>query len=102
MIWELAQDHHANQPDPLLQAVKQALATPGTVAIQLSVPDIYLSFMSAPLGFYNVQWTSNLTSGIWNTLIVTNVAGTGGVMQVADPGAVFNQPDRFYRVRTPP
>jgi chitinase len=102
MIWELAQDHHANQPDPLLQAVKQALATPGTVAIQLNVPDIYLSFTSAPLGFYNVQWTSNLNSAVWNTLVVTNVVGTGGVMQVTDPGAVLNQPDRFYRVRTPP
>ena len=29
MIWELAQDHQNGQPDPLLQAVKQALATPG-------------------------------------------------------------------------
>src|SRR5882724_9884064 len=34
MIWELAQDHHANQIDPLLQSIKQALVTPGKVAVQ--------------------------------------------------------------------
>jgi GH18 family chitinase len=28
MIWELAQDHTPGTSDPLLQAVKQALATP--------------------------------------------------------------------------
>ena len=101
MIWELAQDHHANQPDPLLQAIKQALATPGVMAVQRSGQDIDLSFSSIPLGSYRVQWVSNLTTGIWNTLIITNVSSTGGVLRVTDPGAL-GQPGRFYRIQTPP
>src|SRR5271154_2013385 len=39
MIWELAQDHTPNIPDPLLQAVKQAIATPGQTSLQTSGSD---------------------------------------------------------------
>jgi chitinase len=101
MIWELAQDHHANQTDPLLQAVKQALATPGMASIQRNGSNLNLSFNSIPLGSYRVQWTSNLTAGVWNTLFTTNITGTGGVMQITDPGAVSDA-RRFYRIKTPP
>jgi chitinase len=100
MIWELAQDHHAGQPDPLLQSIKQALATPGSTAIQLNGQSIDLGFASTPLGSYRVQWSSNVSGGAWNTLAVTNVSGTGGVLHVSDPSA--NQGQRFYRVQTPP
>ena len=101
MIWELAQDHKANQPDPLLQAVKQALAAPGITTIRLDGQDVNLSFMTMPLASYRVQWNLNLDGGSWNTLTVTNVTGTGGVIQVNDSGAV-GQSCRFYRVKTPP
>ena len=100
MIWQLAQDYRPDQPDPLLEAIKQALATPGPVNIQRDGQSIELSFNSAPLGSYRVQWANNL-SGIWNTLTVTNVSSTGGVLRVTDPGAI-NQPGRFYRIQTPP
>ncbi len=50
MIWELAQDHQNGQPDALLQAVKQALATPGLITIQSIGPEIALYFTSLPLG----------------------------------------------------
>src|SRR5207244_13023752 len=50
MIWELAQDHHAGQPEPLLQSIKQALATPGATIIQLSGQSVDLGFGSIPLG----------------------------------------------------
>jgi chitinase len=102
MIWELAQDHHANQADPLLQAIKQALATPGMTVLKRSGQDMSLSFTSIPLGSYRAQWTSSLTAGVWNTLAITNISnsGTGGVVQITDPGAV-NQPRRFYRIKTP-
>jgi len=100
IIWELAQDHHAGQPDPLLQAIKQALATPGEVAIQRNGSDIDLSFASIPLGSYRLQWSTDLSSGSWNTLAVTNISGTGGVLHVQDP--VANHAQRFYRVETPP
>ena len=101
MIWELAQDHQNGQSDPLLQAVKQALATPGLINIQSIGPEIELYFASLPLGSYNVQWSSNLTGNFWNTLVVTNVSGSGGILQIVDPDA-GNQSLRFYRVQTPP
>jgi len=101
MIWELAQDHQSGQPDPLLLALKQALATPGLITIQNLGDDIELSFTSLPLGSYGVEWTGDLTSNVWNTLAVTNVSGPGGVLQVVDPDAA-SQPQRFYRVQTPP
>ena len=100
MIWELAQDHQAGQPDPLLQSIKQALATPGTTAIQLKGQSIDLGFTSMPLGLYRVQWSSNVSGGPWNTLALTNNSSTGGVLHIADPFA--NQAQRFYRIQTPP
>jgi chitinase len=99
MIWELAQDHHANQVDPLLYAIKQALATPGAAHIQRNGSNLDLSFTGAPLGSYNVQWTTNLPQGPWSTLTVTNIQGTGGVVHIPDAPT---EPARFYRVRTPP
>jgi len=102
MIWELAQDHTANLTDPLLQAVKQAVATPGQSNLQSSGPDINLTFSSIALGSYRVQWSSDPTFGVWNTLLVTNTPGPGGPLQIVDFGAVTNQPRRFYRIQTPP
>ena len=55
MIWELAQDHQSGQSSPLVQALKQALATPGLTSIQFSNQNINLSFPSLPLGSYRVQ-----------------------------------------------
>jgi chitinase len=105
MIWELSQGHRATQPvgqrDPLLQAVKQALATPGPLAIQLENQAIELSFTGAPLGLYRVMWSSDLSANLWNTL-TNNVPGTNGVVVVTDSTAATSQPQRFYRVQTPP
>jgi chitinase len=101
IIWELSQDHQSNKPDPLLQALKQALTTPGKLAIQRAATNVSLTFTSAPLGSYQVQWSSNLTA--WNSLLVTNASltWTGGMMQAND-AAISNQSRRFYRVTTPP
>src|SRR5205814_223851 len=44
MIWELAHDHQAGQPDPLLQALKQGFATPGATSIQFTAHGVDLSF----------------------------------------------------------
>ena len=105
MIWELGQGYRSTQPsgqrDPLLQAVKQGVATPGTVTILRSAQDAQISFASLPLGIYRVMWTSNLAAPFWNTL-TNNVPGTNGITQVTDPGALNSQPRRFYRVQTPP
>jgi chitinase len=100
MIWELAQDHVPNTPDPLLQAVKQSLATPGQVNLQISGNDINLAFTGIALGSYRVQWSSDLM--IWNTLLTTNISGLGGLVQITDAGAATDQAARFYRIQTPP
>jgi chitinase len=101
MIWELSQDHQSGQTDPLLLALKQGLATPGPITIQNAGHNIELNFASLPLGSYQVEWQSNLTSSAWNTLTVTNVSGNGGILQILDPGSA-DQPQRFYRVQSPP
>jgi chitinase len=100
IIWELSQDHQAKKPDPLLQAIKQTLATPGTLALQRAGQNVSLNFTSAPLGSYRVQWSSNLVA--WNSLLVTNVSliWTGGVIQATD--SLSGQAHRLYRVKTPP
>jgi chitinase len=100
MIWELAQDHTAG-PDPLLQAVKEAFATPGPISIQLANQQASMSFSASPLGAYVVQWTSNLTSGSWRTLTTTNISGAAGTVRVTDPNPT-SEGSRFYRVQTPP
>jgi chitinase len=101
MIFELGQDHQSGQPDPLLQAIKQALATPGQISVQPVENDVDLSFTAIPLGAYTTQWTSNLANGNWSTLATTNITGLGGVIQVTDAGALTNQTVRFYRIRSP-
>ena len=101
IIWELSQDHKANKPDSLLQAIKQAFATPGKLSLQTAAQGVSVTFTSAPLGSYQMQWSSNLTA--WNPMLVTNASltWTGGVMQAFD-ASVSNQPRRYYRVKTPP
>ena len=102
MIWELAQDHIANQTDPLLAAIKTAMATPGAVTIQpVGAQNIEITFSAIPLGSYRLQWSTNLATQIWNTLLVTNIpnTSTGGLVRVQD---VLPSSTRFYRVKTPP
>jgi chitinase len=105
MIWELSQGYRATAPvgqrDPLLQAVRQALATPGPLSIELAGLGIQLSFSGAPLALYRVLWTSDLNGGIWTTL-ADNVPGTNGMVVVSDPAEVAIHSPRFYRVQTPP
>jgi GH18 family chitinase len=100
IIWELTQDHISGQADPLLQAMKQAVATPGNTAIKRSGANVNVTFNSAPLGSYSVQWATN-PAAAWNTLQLTNLGSTqtGGVIQVSDSAS---QRARFYRVQTPP
>ena len=100
MIWELAQDHQSGQAAPLMSAVKQALESPGPMTIQSTNQNIALGFNGIALGSYRVQWTDSLTNNLWNTLLVTNLAGPGQLLQIIDPNPV-GQTQRFYRVQSP-
>ena len=104
MIWELAGGYRASQPigqrEPLLQAVKQAFATPQVTNAAISGTSFQIAFTAAPLGQYAVVWSSNLTSTTWTTLL-TNTSSAGGSLLVTNTNAL-NQAQRFYRVQTPP
>ena len=103
MIWELSQDYFSTQPigqrTPLIQAIKQGLATPGFASIQANGQNVKIGFNTLPLGLYRVQWTSNANGGTWNTL-TNNVPGTGNAVQITDTNSAQGQ--RFYRIQTPP
>jgi chitinase len=100
MIWELAQDYVPAQPQPLVQAIKQSLTTPNVMGIQRNGTNVNISFTSLPLANYRILFNSNLAGNVWST-ITTNVQGTGSVLQFTDPTPA-TQPQRFYRVQTPP
>jgi len=105
MIWELGEGYRATLPigqrDPLLQALKRAVATPQFISVQRTNNDVVLSFSTAWLAAYRLLSTSNLANGSWDTL-ATNLSGNGFTQQVTDPGAITNQSRRFYRLQTPP
>lgn len=102
MIWELGTGYRSTQPegqrDPLLQAIKQALAPPRLNPLTVTNNQVGLSFTGMPLAQYRVQWTSNAFATNWSSLPAT-LSSTGGVIQFQDPIAPL---PRFYRVKTPP
>jgi chitinase len=100
MIWELAQDFIPGQQAPLVQTLKQSLATPSVASIRVSNGYIDFTFTSLLLASYRILWNSNLTGGNWST-ITTNVDGTGSLLQITDPSPA-TEPRRFYRIQTPP
>ena len=100
MIWELALDHHSVQADPLLQSVKQALASPDIVSVESTNQAVTLTFNGIALGSYRVLWSDSLTNNAWNTLIVTNVSGPSQSIQIVDPNPSSHS-QRFYRVQSP-
>jgi chitinase len=85
MIWELAEGYRPSLPvgqrEPLLQSIKQALATPGVVSVSRSNQNLRLAFASSPLALYRVQWTSNLLSTNWSTL-TNNLMAVGSSLSV--------------------
>jgi len=106
MLWELENEYMPGAPlgqrTPLTSALKQALATPRVSTVQTDGTNVTLSFTSAPLGLYSIQWCSNLCLGPWNTL-TNNVAATGSNVQniqITDPTPA-TLPARYYRIQTP-
>jgi hypothetical protein len=102
IIWELAQGHQGGQSDPLMQALKQALATPGLSSLQSNSYNMNLTFSTIAPDSYHVQRSSDLSAGMWNTLLITNNSGLGGPLQITDAGVATNQPTHLYRVQTQP
>ena len=58
-----------------------------------SAGSIQLKFSTQNGSSYDVQYKTNLTDAVWQTL--TTVAGDGAIHIVPDPGT---QKSRFYRI----
>ncbi|EEF58525.1 Chitinase-like protein [Pedosphaera parvula Ellin514] len=104
MIFDLGNGYRPTQPvgkrDPLLQAIKQALATPLFTGLTRTNQLTQLNFNTSPLGLYRVLWTSNLMGGPWNTL-TNSLSASGTNLQVIDSATPASD-QRFYRIQTPP
>ncbi|MEO7097990.1 MAG: autotransporter-associated beta strand repeat-containing protein [Luteolibacter sp.] len=68
-------------------------------AIAISGTDVVASFPSVAGKTYRLERSDTLASDSWVT-VQTNIAGTGGVVQLTDTGAA-TQTQRFYRIVTP-
>lgn len=103
MIWELSQEYFPSAPaagrHPLSQAINEALLAPGRMTAELFNAGATLQFTGMPLGSYRVQWSGDLASPVWNTLVATNFVGPSGLVSVTDPHAL-NGGQRFYRVQS--
>ncbi len=62
--------------------------------------DWVVTFSSVLSKLYRVERCDDLATAAWTTA-TNNVAGTGGLVSIVDPGAAA-QPNRFYRVRLLP
>jgi len=74
-----------------------ALASTLTIdSLQLAGADVRIKFMTQTNKRYGVDYRNDLASGSWTNL-TNNVAGTGGLMTITDPGAM-SRAKRFYRI----
>jgi hypothetical protein len=64
--------------------------------MQTSGGDLVVSFATVSGKAYRVERSDTLQSGSWTT-VLDDLAGTGGTVQVTDPGGAA-QPKRFYRI----
>ena len=81
----------------IYRCVPSGLVAPVLTALDLAGSGARIPFTIQTNRRYDVDWRSSLTGGTWN-LLTNDVAGTGGVVTVSDPGAL-SLPMRFYRVR---
>ena len=83
-------------------------ATPSATPVGLNAiagsragADLLLSFVSVAGQTYTIQKSSDLWSGIWETLPGAPTTGVGGPVAVAVSNA-FIQPQQYYRVKVAP
>ena len=61
---------------------------------------LHIRFASVLGKFYNVERTSDLSSGTWVT-VARNIAGTGGAIDIIDP-LMSGTTNQLYRVLVVP
>jgi hypothetical protein len=68
--------------------------------IELAGSNVTVSFTTLSNRQLAVDTATNLTGNTWGT-VTSGVMGTGGILQVIDPGGASNS-QRFYRARIVP
>jgi len=77
---------------------RETQPAPGTSSAQPKrANDFVFSFPTATNRLYVVEWTTELTSGVWTSLPDV-IEGDGTVLQVTHVGGAA-LPQRFYRIR---
>ena len=69
--------------------------TPLRITTERSGADVLVRFTTIAGRTYRIEYKNDLPAAAWSVL-AANVAGTGGIVTVADAGAA-NLPKRFYR-----
>jgi hypothetical protein len=70
------------------------------ISITSDESNTVVSFITCSNKFYELQASDGLTASNWST-IVTNIAGTGGIVSIIDADAI-GFTNRFYRIRLLP
>lgn len=60
------------------------------------LPKVEITFPTYRWNYYDVEWTQDVNTGVWQHLEPTGINGTGFPITVVDPGGFGQQ--RFYRV----
>jgi len=97
--WRVDETAGANINPGLLWSFATAIASSNTFQFAGHVGgggNFVVSFPSQVGQTYRVERTDGLSPATWN-LVTNGVPGTGGTIQILDPG-VPSQPQRFYRV----
>jgi len=66
--------------------------------LKLIGPDCFIDFVAVSGTQYDLQSTSNLSSGAW-VAVTTNISGIDGTIETVDSNAA-GHPVRFYRIKT--
>jgi len=77
-------------------AAVPAPVVPDAITITVSNGGFVINFNTILGQIYALQSTTNLAGGSWSS-IVTNIAGTGNIVQIPDTNSV-NRGQRYYRV----
>ena len=79
-----------------LESVALLVDFPYQASVATIAPKVEITFPTSRFNYYDVEWTQDVNSGIWQHLEPRGIDGTGFPITVTDFGGFGQQ--RFYRV----